>query len=111
MSKALGAFIPLIIANCIILGRVEAFALRNALLPSVVDALGMGLGFAWGLTFLGAVRELLTAGSVFGVRILSEQFPTCLMIALPAGGFLVFGLLLAGMNELERRAKIRGGKA
>jgi len=102
MSKALGPFIPLIIGNCLILGRVEIFALRNPVLPSVRDALGMGIGFMWGLMLIGGIRELLGTGHLFGIRVLSEQIPVCLMIILPPGGFLVFGCLMAALNSCPK---------
>lgn len=103
ISKSLGAFIPLIIGNCLILGRVELFALRNPLLPSILDAVGMGIGFMWGLTLIGGIRELLGTGHLFGLRILSEQIPACLMFILPPGGFLVFGCLVAALNSFQKK--------
>jgi electron transport complex protein RnfE len=103
ISAALGPFIPLIIVNCIILGRVEAFASKNAAAPSIVDALGMGLGFTWGLMLLGAVRELLGAGTVLGFPILGDWFEKWIVMILPAGAFLALGFLVALMNVIEKR--------
>jgi len=103
ISAALGPFIPLIIVNCIILGRVEAFASKNSPAPSIVDALGMGLGFTWGLMLLGAVRELLGAGTVLGFPILGDWFEKWIVMILPAGAFLALGFLVALMNVIEKR--------
>jgi len=105
ISAALGPFIPLIIVNCIILGRVEAFASRNAPAPSIVDALGMGLGFTWGLMLLGGVRELLGAGTLLGFPILGDWFEKWIVMILPAGAFLALGFLVALMNVIEKRIK------
>ncbi|OQX80610.1 MAG: electron transport complex subunit RsxE [Candidatus Omnitrophica bacterium 4484_70.1] len=104
MSKALGPYVPLIIVNCIILGRCEAFASKNRLIPSLIDALSIGIGFFWGLVVLGAIREILGTGRVLGIKILSASYynPMVVMI-LPAGAFLVLGGLVAIMNKLEGR--------
>ena len=104
MSKALGPYVPLIIVNCIILGRCEAFASKNRLIPSLIDALSIGIGFFWGLVVLGAIREILGTGRVLGMKILSASYynPMVVMI-LPAGAFLVLGGLVAIMNKLEGR--------
>ena len=110
LHKSLGLFIPLIVVNCIILGRAEAFASRNGLLHSMVDGLGMGLGFTLGLVVLGAVRELLGAGTLLGYPLLGPDFPPLLVMILPPGAFISLGLLLAGMNKLEERRAIRTGE-
>jgi len=104
MSKALGPYVPLIIVNCIILGRCEAFASKNRLIPSLIDALSIGIGFFWGLVVLGAIREILGTGRVLGIKIFSSSYynPMVVMI-LPAGAFLVLGGLVAIMNKLEGR--------
>ena len=102
ISRALGAFIPLIIVNCIILGRCEAFASKNTVLVSLLDSLGMGLGFTWGVLILGAIREILGAGTIFGVKILSAAYNPMIIMILPSGAFLVLGILVAIMNSLER---------
>lgn len=101
INKSLGIFIPLIVVNCIILGRAEAFACKNGPLPSFFDGLGIGLGFTLGLTLLGSVRELLGGGSLFGVTLLPE---TCniLLFVLPPGAFLTLGYLIAIVNQFKK---------
>lgn len=101
VHKALGIFIPLIVVNCIILARAEAFAQKNDVLLSLVDGLGMGIGFTWGLLILGAVREILGAGTLFGIQVFAKDCPTAIVVILPAGGFISMGLLLALMNKIE----------
>lgn len=101
LYQQLGIFVPLIVVNCLILGRAEAFASRNPLIPSIFDALGMGLGFALSLTFLGAIREVLGAGTLFGHGLMWASFkPFALMVAAP-GAFLCLGMILAGMNAFN----------
>jgi electron transport complex protein RnfE len=102
LHKVLGLFIPLIVVNCIILGRAEAFASRNAVLLSLADGLGMGLGFTLALTILGSVREILGNGTVFGISIFSAGFQPALVMLLPPGAFLALGLLLGVMNKLQK---------
>ena len=96
----LGLYIPLIVVNCIILGRAEAFACKNGPLQSIFDGIGMGLGFSLALTLLGAVRELLGAGSIFGIGLLPE---TCnmLLFILPPGAFITLGYLIAIVNKFK----------
>ncbi|MDY0111149.1 MAG: electron transport complex subunit E [Candidatus Krumholzibacteria bacterium] len=103
MSKSLGAFIPLIVVNCIILGRAEAFASKNNPLRSIVDALGMGVGFTASLTFMGSVRELLGNGTIFGVQIMPASYDPWIVMILPAGGFIVLSLTLGVVNIITRR--------
>jgi len=98
LNDSLGIFIPLIVVNCIILGRAEAFASKNALLPSVVDGLGMGLGFTLALTLIASVRELLGNGTVFGLNLMGAGYEPALMAIMAPGGFMVLGFLLAGIN-------------
>ena len=100
INKALGIYIPLIVVNCIILGRAESFACKNSPLASVFDGIGIGLGFTLGLTLLGMVRELLGAGSLFGVTLLPE---TCniLLFVLPPGAFITLGYLVAIINKVR----------
>lgn len=98
---SLGLFIPLIVVNCIILGRAEAFASKNGVLPSFFDGLGMGLGFTLALTLLGAVRELLGTGCIFNVSLYSEDYGM-LMFVLPPGAFIVLGYLIALVNKLKK---------
>lgn len=102
LSASLGAFIPLIVVNCIILGRAEAFASRNGPWRSAIDALGMGSGFTATLVVLGAIRELLGAGQLMGRTVLPGFEPWIVMI-LPAGAFLVLGLLLGVANAINHR--------
>ncbi len=103
IHKELGAFIPLIVANCMILGRQEAFASRNSVRLAVVDALGMASGFMFALLSLGAVREILGEGSLFGIKLFSENFEPWVIMILPPGGFLTLGLLLLFFNWLKER--------
>jgi electron transport complex protein RnfE len=95
----------LIVVNCIILGRAEAFASRNTITTSVVDALGMGLGFSFALTVLGGIREILGAGAIFGVSLplLSEN--PILMFIMPPGAFIALGFLIAGVNVMRQRGE------
>ena len=101
INKALGIYIPLIVVNCIILGRAESFACKNTPVASIFDGLGIGLGFTMGLTILGVVRELLGAGSVFGIHLLPET-TNVLLIVLPPGAFLTLGYLVALFNKLKK---------
>ena len=101
VDKALGLFIPLIVVNCIILGRAEAFACKNSPVASLFDGIGIGLGFTLALTLLGIVRELLGAGSIFGLTLLPE---TCnvLLFILPPGAFITLGYLIAIVNKIKK---------
>ncbi len=101
IDEALGLFIPLIVVNCIILGRAEAFACKNTPVASVFDGIGIGLGFAFALTLLGAVRELLGAGSIFGFTLLPET-ANILLFVLPPGAFITLGYLIAIVNKLKK---------
>lgn len=103
LYKALGIFIPLIVVNCIILGRAEAFAGKNPPLPALFDGLGMGLGFTLGLFVLGGVRELFGSGSLLGISIFGASYPPFLLLILPPGAFIALGLLLALMNKYEAK--------
>ena len=100
INKSLGIYIPLIVVNCIILGRAEASACKNNPLASICDGIGMGLGFTLALTLLGSVRELIGAGTLFGVTLLPE---TCnvLLFVLPPGAFITLGYLIAIVNKLR----------
>jgi len=108
LHEALGIFIPLIVINCIILARMEAFAAKSSPLTTLFDAAGMGLGFTLALVIIGFVRELMAFGSILGVAVLPEGFPGFLLMALPAGGFFALGFIVAGLTALRR--KIRLGK-
>ncbi|MCI6551760.1 MAG: electron transport complex subunit E [Prevotella sp.] len=101
INKALGIFIPLIVVNCIILGRAESFACKHTPLASIVDGLGIGLGFTFALTLLGSLRELLGAGSLFGVQLLPET-TNVLLFVLPPGAFLTLGYLVAIFNKMRK---------
>jgi electron transport complex protein RnfE len=103
ISKALGPYIPLIIVNCIILGRAEAFAQKNPVVPSIADALGIGIGFTLSLAAMGLIRELLGFGSIFNVKLLGDWFEPWIVMILPAGAFLVFGGLVALVNWISSR--------
>lgn len=100
LNESLGIFIPLIVVNCIILGRAEAFAYTNSVAASVVDGLGMGAGFTIALIMTSFVRELIGNGSLMGVPVFGEGYPPALMFILAPGGFLVLGLLLALINQV-----------
>ena len=103
--STLGLFIPLIVVNCIILGRAEMFANKNPLLPSILDGLGMGVGFTATLLLMGIIRELLGSGTVFGLSVTASFMDPILIFILPPGGFFVFGLLVALANRLSGEGK------
>ena len=105
LYDSLGLFIPLIVVNCIILARAEAFASKNTPLLSAADGLGMGIGFTLALTLMGAIRELIGGGSVFGVNVLGASYEPMLLIVLASGGFLTFGLLLGVFNLIVKKAE------
>lgn len=111
LSSSLGVFIPLIVVNCIIFARAESFASKNSPLPSVVDGLGMGLGFTCSLTILSAIRELIGAGTLLGFPVLGSAYPGILLFILAPGGYLTLGLTLVAFNavmgkiDARRRAK------
>jgi len=103
ISKALGAYVPLIVVNCVILGRAEAFASKNGIVRSLMDALGNGVGFLIALMSLGAIREILGTGQVFGMGNLSVLYHPWLVMILPAGAFLTLGCSLGLINYMTRR--------
>ena len=103
LSESLGPYVPLIVVNCIIMGRVEAFATRNGPGISIVDALGMGAGFTISLTVLGAVREILGSGAFLGIQLFGEGFTPLLVMILPAGAFLTLGILMAVFNAVKAK--------
>jgi len=102
LHAALGAFIPLIVVNCLILGRMEAFASKQPLGPALLDALGMGGGFTLALLSLGSVREILGEGALFGQRLLPATFEPWVVMLLPAGGFFVLALWVLAFNRLRQ---------
>jgi len=103
MYLILGLFIPLIVVNCAILGRAEAFASKNTPIHSFVDAIAMGSGFTFALVLLGGVRELLGQGELFGFEVLGANYPDVLMFILPPGAFIALGFILAGVNIIKQR--------
>ena len=107
ISKALGPYVPLIVVNCIILGRQEAFASKNNVGRSIIDALGMGLGFLFVLVVLGSIRELLGSATIFNIQILGDWFNPWMVMILPPGAFLTLGILIGLGNWLnERKVKV-----
>lgn len=107
LHAALGIFVPLIVVNCIILGRAEAFASKNSTWLSIFDALGMGLGFTLNLMVLGGIREIIGTGQLLGRPVLPSAFQPSIVMILPPGAFLTLGLLMAWMNLMSRRQEIR----
>ena len=103
LDKALGIYIPLIVVNCLILARAESFAFKTGAMPSIVDGVGQGLGFTVALTIIGAVRELLGNGSLFGMTLFGASFQPVLIFILPPGAFLTLGFLFAGFNKLRSK--------
>ncbi|MBC6695957.1 electron transport complex subunit E [Terrisporobacter mayombei] len=103
LDQALGLYIPLIVVNCIILARAESFASKNGPIESAVDGIAMGLGFTLALTSLGAVRELLGAGSIFGLSIFGASYQPALLFILPPGAFLTLGFLMALFNKVVKK--------
>ena len=103
LDKSLGLYIPLIVVNCIILARAEAYASKNGPIESGVDGIAMGLGFTLALTVLGAVRELLGAGSIFGLSIFGASYQPALLFILPPGAFLTLGFLMALFNKVAKK--------
>ena len=109
LYEALGIFIPLIVVNCIVLGRAEAFASRNGIAKSIFDALGMGLGFTLALVALGGTREFLAGGSLFEIKMIPGWSTDFMLMTSAPGAFIILGLFLAGMNSLNmRKARKRG---
>ena len=104
IHHALGVFVPLIVVNCIILGRAEAFAYKNPVLNSTLDGVGMSLGFAIALGSIGVIRELLGAGSIFGIQIMNPTVAATIMV-LPPGAFITIGFLMALLNKLENKVQ------
>ena len=106
LHKSLGAFISLIVVNCLILSRAEAFASKNTIGKSVLDALGMGIGFTFALLCLGGVRELLGSGSIFGLALFPENFQEWIVMILPAGGFFTLAIWLLIFNAAKERKTV-----
>ena len=101
LYASLGLYIPLIVVNCIVLGRAESFAAKNGVVASAFDGIGIGLGFTWALALLGACRELLGSGKLFGVTLMPEEYGSLIFILAP-GAFIVLGYLIAIVNKLRK---------
>jgi electron transport complex protein RnfE len=110
VHKELGAFISLIVVNCLILGRQEAFAAKNGVVRSIADATGMGLGFTFALALLGGLREILGSGSLLGFGLFGPSFEPWVVMILPPGGFIMLGLILLGFSVVAQR-RAAGGAA
>ncbi len=108
LAGSLGIYIPLIVVNCIILGRAEAYASKNGVFASALDGLGMGLGFTVALTIIAFVRELLGAGAIAGIPVLGESFQAVSIMILPPGAFLALGTILAVINIIAAKRKNKG---
>ncbi len=108
LYSALGLYIPLIVVNCIILGRAEAYASKNGVISSLFDGVGMGLGFTFALTVIGAIRELLGAGEVFGFHIMPQSYVPCSIFVLAPGAFFVLACLTAIQNKIKLAGERRG---
>ena len=106
LHKSLGVFIPLIVVNCIILGRAEAFAQKNSVFHSILDAIGMGLGFTIALLAMGSIRELLGNGSIFNYKFVSNDAKTILLFIMPPGAFITYGFLIALTNNIKKKFNI-----
>ncbi len=105
LSASLGVFVPLIVVNCIVMGRAEAFASKNGVAASLMDGIGMSIGFTVVITLIGAIRELLGTGSLFGQPIFGASYPQLLIFILPPGAFLVIGFLMALQKRISSRRK------
>lgn len=103
IDQSLGIYLPLIVVNCIILGRAEMYASKNPVLPSILDGLGMGIGFTAAMLLMGMIRELLGTGCLFEIQVLPSFYTPITIFILPAGGFFVFGLLIALANRLQKK--------
>lgn len=112
LSSSLGIYIPLIVVNCIIFARAESFASKNDVLPSIVDGLGMGLGFTASLTLLSAVREIIGSGKLFGAQVMPAAYKPMAIVVSPAGGFIVLGIMILIVNAVVKSvAKHKSAKA
>jgi len=106
LYQTLGIFIPLIVVNCIILGRAEAFAQKNSVWNSILDGLGMGIGFTVAITLIGSIREILGNGTFFNIPLLKENATTVLIFVLPPGAFITYGFLIAIVNRIKKHFNI-----
>ncbi len=103
IADSLGLFIPLIVVNCIILARAEAFASKNKPIPAAIDGLAMGLGFTFALAILSSVREILGAGTIYGIPLFGENFQPATLMIMPAGGFLALGFVIAAFQKILKK--------
>ena len=110
LHKSLGIFIPLIVVNCIIMGRAEAYAAKNGVLYSMLDGLGMGLGFTISIVVIGAIREVLGMGTIFGAPLMGPSYVPFALLLLPPGAFILLGSMLAAMNRIEIHLAKRAGR-
>ena len=110
LSDSLGVYIPLIVVNCIILGRAEAYAGKHGPIPSLFDGIGMGLGFTVGLTLIGMFRELIGAGTLFGIQVMPSAYEPVNIFIMAPGAFLVLAMLVAMQNRIKRQKSERTGK-
>lgn len=110
LHKLLGLFIPLIVVNCIVLGRAESFASKNNMFNSLLDGIGSGVGFTLTLFVLGSVREIMGNGSLFGVSLFGSGYSPSILMILPPGAFLVLGFLMAANNFIEEWKRVKGGE-
>jgi len=108
LHKTLGLFIPLIVVNCLILGRAEAFASKNTVGHALVDGVFMGLGFTFALFILGGIREIFGSGQILGYQLIPSDWPTILIFVLAPGAFITLGFMMIGMNKISRM--LEGGK-
>ena len=108
LSASLGVYIPLIVVNCIILGRAESYASKNGIVESIFDGIGMGLGFSIGLTLIGLIREILGAGTAFDIQIFGSWFTPITIFIMAPGAFLVLAFLVAGMNIVRKKMEDKG---
>lgn len=102
LYNALGVFIPLIVVNCIILGRAEAFAQKNSVFNSALDGIGMGIGFTLAITLMASIREILGNGTIFGIQLFAEGAKTILLFIMPPGAFITYGFLIAIVNRVKK---------
>lgn len=109
LYKSLGIFIPLIVVNCMILGRAEAYASKNSPIPSLFDGLGQGLGFTVSLVIIGMIRELFGTGKLFGAQVMPESFQPALIMILAPGAFFTLGILMALLNNRKLKKKANKG--
>ncbi len=105
LHKSLGVFVPLIVVNCIILGRAESFAYKNDVVLSAIDGLGMGLGFTIAISAIGIIREVLGNGTILGYSLFGASFSPAIIMILPPGAFITIGFLMAGLNALTRKGE------